>query len=161
MKLAPSDAAAYVFALSLAAASLAFAGYTITGQRNLLGWGAPIVSSSVSDPLDWTELQRRAWLAAPADPIETSSVEAAEPPLSGTGSAEQPDGWSGPPVRYRLYMVIRGTAFVEAMDAPNRPILPADVGYRLPGAGRVIALEQRRGKWVVVTTRTEILEQPD
>jgi hypothetical protein len=160
MKPSASDATAYAIAVLLAGASVTFAGYMIAEKRDLLGWGAPIMSSEMQDPLDRTEAASRAWLAQPADPMPTSSVESPAPAPSGTAPAAEPDTWTGPPIRYRLYTVIRGTAFVEAMDAPSKPILPADVGYQLPGAGRVIALEQRRGRWVVVTTRTEILEQP-
>jgi hypothetical protein len=81
------------------------------------------------------------------DPTPTGSIAAAS-------RADPPDGASPPSVHYRLVAASRDLAWVES-EAGFRRVKPGDV---LPTLGRVVAIEQRDGRWILLTERAETLE---
>lgn len=60
------------------------------------------------------------------------------------------------PIRYRLVSVVGERAYVEDGESDAPLLISITRGSFLAGAGRVTAIENRAGRWVVVTTRATI-----
>jgi hypothetical protein len=61
-------------------------------------------------------------------------------------------------LRYNLRTVFKDTAFVDVSNGRSVVTMPVEMGAQLPGVGRVLRFENRRGKWILVTSSTEISE---
>ncbi|PWV99815.1 hypothetical protein DFR52_10312 [Hoeflea marina] len=94
---------------------------------------------------------------SPFDPITTATATAPPPDRSGD-SAEEPDTVSqtfpGRP-RYRLLHVANGRAMIEDQSG----IYIVRVGSVLPDNSRLSALEMRDGRWVIINSNGEVVDQ--
>jgi hypothetical protein len=62
-------------------------------------------------------------------------------------------------LRYNLRTVFQNTAFVDISNGHSSITLPLERGTLIPGVGKVLRFEKRKGKWVVVTGSAEISEE--
>lgn len=153
----------YAVGFVLAALSAAFAAYTIdsrSGQNALpsvlpsLAGGVP---TNISRGLSTTWNRQRN-----ADPDNTGSVKksaatAAKADEGKTGEASaQADSKSATAHSYVVRKVVRGAALVEGPEG-LQAVIP---GVVLPGAGRIMKIEQQDSGWVVVTSETVIKTAP-
>ena len=150
--------------LALAVASGSFAGYmisdrdrqpqfsgaeylTVFAKLTPSGQGSPTAAQGRRRDLDATE----------PDDLATASIA----PNAGSGMNDRADMPTGSvpgamlSMRgYVLRSVARGAALIESPDG-LREVRP---GAILPNAGLVTAIEQRGGRWVVVTSQGLIIE---
>ncbi len=137
----------------LAVASGTFAGTMITRDRATESASAP---SSGGSRIVVDFERHEGWSDGPAVTGSLArSVEAKSDSRSAGGGPDAPTGSnrSGGAAAlgadsYRLLGVWDGSALIES-DEGLRQVKPGAV---LPGAGRVEAIEQRSGRWVVVTS---------
>jgi hypothetical protein len=116
------------FATLLAAGSLAFALYmNLAPERDRIA-GINARNANNAAP-------RRQTPEADRDDLITASIA---PPL------------------YRLVTVVGDKAYVEDVEGGSALLIAVTRGSFLAGAGRVTAIENRAGRWVVVTTGTTI-----
>lgn len=88
------------------------------------------------------------------DLFSTGNI-ASDPTRDPPGSDEQP--FPGAAVEFRLVHVANGRAMIE--DDAGLWIVQS--GSRLPDSSRVAAIEQRAGKWVLVTSKEQVFELSD
>lgn len=90
------------------------------------------------------------------DPITTASVSKLGDEASGAPLVEMdPDKTFPGKPRYRLLHVANGRALIE--DRSGMYIVR--IGSVLPDNSRLATLEQRSGKWVIVTSNGEVIER--
>lgn len=68
------------------------------------------------------------------------------------GAAEQP--FPGPKIDFTLVHVANGRAMIQ----DNAGLWVVQAGSVLPDSSKVASIEQRNGKWVLVTSRDEVLQ---
>lgn len=69
-----------------------------------------------------------------------------------TGVAEQP--FPGPKIEFKLVHIANGRAMIE----DDAGVWIVQRGSALPDSSRVASIEQRDGKWVLVTSREEVFQ---
>lgn len=93
------------------------------------------------------------------DPIVTGSVTKSSGAAQGASRAAPELFPAGQYLSYKLRAVVQNTAFVDISNGRSIVTLPVEVGVLIPGAGKVLRFERRRGKWIVVTGSSEISER--
>ncbi len=149
---------AFGVGLVLAVSSLGFAAYAIDTRV-----GRPLAATGIMPSLAHGVPTNRAMAAArrrdASDPAATGSVrEAAD---TAEKPAAEAAGPAGSDIRmaghgYVVRQVVEGAALVEGPDG-IRQVMPGAV---LPGAGRIMSIEQSRAGWIVVTSETVIGSAP-
>lgn len=86
------------------------------------------------------------------DLFPTATVPAGQEPVRAVPASEQP--FPADRVPFRLVHVANGRAMIEDRDG----LWVVQRGSRLPDASHVAAIEQRHGRWVLVTTRDAVVE---
>ncbi len=107
-----------------------------------------VVADSLPPPARIRDLPE---LPGELDLFSTGNI-ADEPARDPPGADEQP--FPGAAAEYRLVHVANGRAMIE--DDAGLWIVQS--GSRLPDSSRVAAIEQRAGKWVLVTSREQVIE---
>jgi hypothetical protein len=151
-----SDLLLNLASIVLAFTSASFAGYMVMyGPPQKLGdTPAASVSLELFDP-SRTEPDGLDSL----DPIVTGSI------AKGTGGDKKINRatfevlYPDQRVRYKLRAIVENTAFVDVSNGASTVTLPVETGAVLPGVGRVLRFEKRKGHWILVTLSTEISEQ--
>ncbi|MFB9950153.1 flagellar protein [Rhizobium puerariae] len=116
------------------------------------GIGRPVVSVS---PLAMTDSSKEDW-PAPREPMDalttaTTTSSLGETRDKGTFREEQPfPGKSG----FRLLHVANGRALIE----DGSGMYMVRVGSILPDNSKLATLEQRDGKWVIITSKGEVYQ---
>ncbi len=85
-------------------------------------------------------------------PTGTVPAEAAKPPAAKRADQPFPGDTARPP-DFNLIEVANGRAMIEDADG----IWVVKVGSPLPNNSRVSAIEQRQGKWVLVTSANDVI----
>lgn len=86
------------------------------------------------------------------DFFPTATLPSGDEPARVIPSSDQP--YPADRVDYRLVHVANGRAMIEDPDG----LWVVQRGSRLPDASRVASIEQRKGKWVLVTNRNQVVE---
>jgi hypothetical protein len=149
------DIALNTVSIVLAGFSASFAWYMVMYGPNERGGEVPKITVAL-EPFDTTRDKLGSHDAL--DPIVTGSIAKSE---AGSGPAKrampaflQPDQH----LRYNLRTVFKDTAFVDVSNGKSVVTMPVEMGAQLPGVGRVLRFENRRGKWILITSSTEISE---
>jgi hypothetical protein len=164
-----SDRAIVVAGFAMAAIAAIFPWYVFFNQEsfgvNPMEWG---------DTRDLPETQGRAVVSVsplaipdekdgalpssvPFDPITTATVsDAAETASTGplTVKAALDQSFPGGP-RYQLLHVANGRALIEDVSG----MYMVQVGSALPDNSTLETMEQRDGKWVIITSKGEVLSE--
>ena len=140
-----TDALTYLFAVSLAATCIAFAGYKVI---KLQGMENPPANMGLNFPPPKRKMITDDSILV--DPLTTGST--AGDSLSAEEGARilQPYRPEAPIQEYRLLAVIDGVGFVEVLTLRGKEILPVIAGARLPGAGEVESIGVVDGRWTLV-----------
>lgn len=148
-----TDLLTQVLSLGLAAACLILAGYKVISLRNMENPPADM-------GLNFPEPKRKVITDEPVlvDPMPTNSTAEpesdAEPPR-----VLQPYRAEAPIQDYRLLTVIDGVAFVEVLTLKGKQVMPIAIGSRLPGAGPVMRIDKRNGRWELVAGEVTLLSE--
>lgn len=114
----------------------------------------PVVTVS---PLAMTDSSKEDW-PVPPEPMDTlataTTSSIGEARDNGSGREEQPFPGKG---NFRLLHVANGRALIENSSG----MYMVQVGSTLPDNSKLAALEQRDGKWVIVTSAGEIYQDAD
>ena len=86
------------------------------------------------------------------DFIPTATVRGENDKLRSIPASEQP--FPSDLIKYRLVHVANGRAMIEDEDG----LWVVQPGSRLPDASKVASIEQRNGKWVLVTSLDRVVE---
>lgn len=153
--LTASDIVLNAVSIVLAFFSASFAGYMVLygppeGTDNI-----PTVSSAL-EPFD-NSRSKLGYYDTP-DPIVTGSVTKSAGAEKEARRAVLELFWADQHLNYKLRTIIQNTAFVDISNGRSIVTLPVEVGVLIPGAGNVLRFEKRRGKWIVVTSSSEISE---
>ena len=164
-----SDRAIVIVGFAMAAVAAIFPWYVFFNQDsfgvNPMEWGdtrdlpettgRPVVSVS---PLSIPDEKDGALPSAvPFDPITTATVSDATEtgstgPLPANAALDQK--FPGAP-RYQLLHVVNGRALIEDESG----IYMVQVGSALPDNSTLASMEQRDGKWVIITSEGEVLSE--
>lgn len=153
--LTASDIALNVVSVVLAFFSASFAGYMVMyGPPERAG------NSMVSVALEPFETSHaKLGQYDILDPIVTGSITRDD----GSGKSAQSEALelfqADQHLTYKLRTIVRNTAFVDISNERSLVTLPVEVGVLIPGAGNVLRFERRGGKWIVVTSTSEISEE--
>jgi hypothetical protein len=153
--LTASDIALNVVSVVLAFFSASFAGYMVMyGPPDRTG-NVPVVSVAL-EPFETSRTKLGQYDTL--DPIVTGSItknadagKSAESEALELFQADQH-------LTYKLRTIVRNTAFVDISNERSLVTLPVEVGVLIPGVGNVLRFERRGGKWIVVTSTSEISE---
>lgn len=86
------------------------------------------------------------------DLFATGSLRPAKDEAGVAGVAEQP--FPGPKIDFKLVHIANGRAMVE----DDAGVWVVQLGSVLPDSSRVASIEQRDGRWVLVTSREEVFQ---
>ncbi|MGJ0502341.1 MAG: hypothetical protein ACR65X_01085 [Methylocystis sp.] len=113
---------------------------------------APVENKAVASATESAPAKERAEKAEPkvARAAKNESAKVDMTPVQTIAPA--PKVVSG----YRVRDVYRGAALIES----ERGMIGVEPGEFVPGVGRVIAIQERAGRWVVVTESGEIVGNP-
>jgi hypothetical protein len=156
-----SDILTNTVAISVAFTSAIFAGYMILygaqEDADILSQQQQIV---IKDPIDRGEVAPRRW-AEDKERIDSLATASMRDPSDRSvrkviPTAKFPDD----PLTnsYVLRAVFQGTALIEIRNELAAELWPVTEGSLVPGAGKVIAIEQRDDRWQVITTERTIAE---
>lgn len=152
--LTASDIALNVVAVVLAFFSASFAGYMVMygpPERT----GNPMVSVAL-EPFETSRTKLGQYDIL--DPIVTGSITKND----GSGESAQSKALElsreNQHLTYKLRTILRNTALVDISNERSLVTLPVEVGVLIPGVGNVLRFERRGGKWIVVTSTSEISE---
>lgn len=123
--------------------------------RNLSGMtGGEVFSVS---PLAIPDEKGSSSSGQPFDPITTATVPD-ETPQDGSLSLPTPESTQSPASAkpgYKLLHVANGRALIE----DSRGVYLVQVGSALPDNSKLATMEQRDGKWVIITSNGEVVSQ--
>jgi hypothetical protein len=152
--LTASDIALNVVSVVLAFFSASFAGYMVMygpPERT----GNPMVSVAL-EPFDTSRAKLGQYDIL--DPIVTGSITKNDGSGKSAQSAALELVQADQHLTYKLRAIVRNTAFVDISNDRSLVTLPVEVGVLIPGVGNVLRFERRGGKWIVVTSTSEISE---
>lgn len=145
---------------SLAAAAAFFPWYVFLNEASF--GDQPTLWRDERNPLERAgaasqALSNDAGTAAPFDPITTATVGGLPPglghdPLAGVAAVEQ--AFPGAP-QYQLVHVANGRALIEDKSG----MYMVKVGSALPDNSTLATMEQRDGKWVIVTSNGDVISE--
>jgi hypothetical protein len=154
-KLTASDIALNVVSVVLAFFSASFAGYMVMYGPPERSGKVPMVSVAL-EPFDRSRTKLGQYDIL--DPIVTGSITRDDGSGKSAQSAALELVQANQHLSYRLRTIVRNTAYVDISNDRSLVTLPAEVGALIPGVGNVLRFERRGGKWVVVTSTSEISE---
>lgn len=152
--LTTSDIALNVVSVVLAFFSASFAGYMVMygpPERT----GNPMVSVAL-EPFETSRTKLGQYDIL--DPIVTGSITRDAGAGKSAQSAALELFQADQHLTYKLRTIVQNTAFVDISNERSLVTLPVEVGVQIPGAGNVLRFERRGGKWIVVTSTSEISE---
>ena len=153
--LTAGDIALNVVSIVLAFFSASFAGYMVMyGPPERTG-NNPAVSVAL-EPFDTSRTKLGQYDTL--DPIVTGSITKAADAGKSANRAALEFFEADQHLNYKLRAVVRNTAFVDISNGRSIVTLPVEVGVLIPGVGNVLRFERRGGKWIVVTSASEISE---
>ena len=153
--LTASDIALNVVSVVLAFFSASFAGYMVMyGPPDGTG-NIPTVSVAL-EPFDTTRTKLGQYDTL--DPIVTGSITKPTDTGRSANRAALELFQADQHLNYKLRTVVRNTAFVDISNGRSIVTLPVEVGGLIPGVGNVLRFERRGGRWIVVTSTSEISE---
>jgi hypothetical protein len=153
-KLTASDIALNVVSVVLAFFSASFAGYMVMygpPERS----GNAMVSVAL-EPFDTSRTKLGQYDIL--DPIVTGSITRNDGAGKSAQSAALELVQANQHLSYKLRTIVRNTAYVDISNDRSLVTLPVEVGVLIPGVGNVLRFERRGGKWIVVTSTSEISE---
>lgn len=154
-KLTASDIALNVVSVVLAFFSASFAGYMVMYGPPERSGNVPMVSVAL-EPFDTSRTKLGQYDVL--DPIVTGSITKD----SGTGMSARSAALelyrTDQHLNYKLRTIVQNTAYVDISNDRSLVTLPVEVGVLIPGVGNVLRFERRGGKWIVVTSTSEISE---
>jgi hypothetical protein len=154
--LTAGDIALNAVSIVLAFFSASFAGYMVMygppeGADNI-----PTVSVAL-EPFETS--RTKLGLYDTLDPIVTGSITRSADDGENAPRAAVELFQSDQHLNYKLRTIVLNTAFVDISNDRSIVTLPIEVGAMIPGIGNVLRFERRGGKWIVVTTSSEISEK--
>jgi len=153
--LTAGDIALNVASVVLAFFSASFAGYmVIYGPPDRTG-NIPTVSVAL-EPFDTSRTKLGQYDTL--DPIVTGSITKATDTGKSAHRAALELFEADQHLNYKLRSIVQNTAFVDISNDRSIVTLPVEVGVLIPGAGNVLRFERRGGRWIVVTSTSEISE---
>ena len=153
--LTASDIALNVVSVVLAFFSASFAGYMVMyGPPDGTG-NIPTVSVAL-EPFDTSRTKLGQYDTL--DPIVTGSITKATDTNKSANRAALELFEADQHLNYKLRTIVQNTAFVDISNGRSIVTLPVEVGVLIPGAGNVLRFERRGGRWIVVTSTSEISE---
>jgi hypothetical protein len=154
-RLTASDIALNVVSVVLAFFSASFAGYMVMyGPPD--GTGTMPTVSVALEPFDTSRNKLGQYDAL--DPIVTGSITKAADAGQSANRAALELFETDQHLNYKLRAIVQNTAFVDISNGRSIVTLPVEVGVLIPGVGNVLRFERRGGKWIVVTSTSEISE---
>lgn len=129
----------------LAAACLGLAGYKVITLSNMEN---PPANMGLNFPVQKRKIITDDTILT--DPMPTNTTSRSGQGASGVPRILQPYSNEAPIQDYRLLTVIDGVAFVDVLTLQGKQVVPVAVGARLPGAGTVISIDKRQGRWELV-----------
>lgn len=154
-KLTASDIALNVVSVVLAFFSASFAGYMVMyGPPDRTG-NVPIISVALQ-PFETSPTKLGQYDTL--DPIVTGSITKDDGSGKSASRAALELFQADQHLNYRLRTIVQNTAFVDISNDRSIITLPVEVGVLIPGVGNVLRFERRGGKWIVVTSTSEISE---
>jgi len=151
--LTASDIALNVVSVVLAFFSASFAGYMVMyGPPDRTG-NVPVVSVAL-EPFETSRTKLGQYDIL--DPIVTGSITRDDGSGKSANSAALELFQADQHLTYKLRTIVRNTAFVDISNDRSIVTLPVEVGVLIPGVGNVLRFERRSGKWIVVTSTSEI-----
>ncbi len=154
-KLTAGDIAINVVSVVLAFFSASFAGYMVMyGPPERTG-KTPVVSVAL-EPFETSTTKLGQYDTL--DPIVTGSITKDAGSGEGASRSALELFQSDQHLNYKLRTIVRNTAFVDISNDRSIVTLPVEVGVLIPGVGNVLRFERRSGKWIVVTSTSEISE---
>ena len=154
-RLTASDIALNVVSVVLAFFSASFAGYMVMYGPPDRSGNAPIVSVAL-EPFETSPTKLGQYDTL--DPIVTGSITKNADSGKNAQSAALELFQADQHLTYKLRTIVRNTAFVDISNDRSIVTLPVEVGVLIPGAGNALRFERRNGKWIVVTSTSEISE---
>lgn len=153
--LTAGDIALNVVSVVLAFFSASFAAYMVMyGPPDGTG-NIPTVSVAL-EPFDTSRTKLGQYDTL--DPIVTGSVTKAADTGKSANRAALELFEADQHLSYKLRAIVKNTAFVDISNGRSIVTLPVEVGVLIPGVGNVLRFERRGGKWIVVTSTSEISE---
>jgi hypothetical protein len=153
--LTAGDIALNVVSVVLAFFSASFAGYMVMYGPPDRNGNLPMVSVAL-EPFDTSRIKLGQYDIL--DPIVTGSITKD----AGSGKSAQSAALelvqANQHLSYRLRTIVRNTAYVDISNDRSLVTLPVELGVLIPGVGNVLRFERRGGKWIVVTSTSEISE---
>jgi hypothetical protein len=153
--LTASDIALNVVSVVLAFFSASFAGYMVMYGPPDGANKIPAVSVAL-EPFDTSRTKLGQYDAL--DPIVTGSITRDDGSGKTGNRAASELFQSGQQLNYKLRAITQNIAFVDISNGRSIATLSVEVGAPIPGIGTVQRFERRGGKWIVVTTTSEISE---
>ena len=154
-KLTASDIALNVVSVVLAFFSASFAGYMVMyGPPERSGNGSTV--SVALEPFDTSRTKLGQYDIL--DPIVTGSITKSDGSGKSAQSAALELVQANQHLSYKLRTIVRNTAYVDISNDRSLVTLPVEIGVLIPGVGNVLRFERRGGKWIVVTSTSEISE---
>ena len=153
--LTASDIALNVVSVVLAFFSASFAGYMVMYGPPDRNGDIPTVSVAL-EPFDTTRTKLGQYDTL--DPIVTGSITKAADTGRSANRAALELFEADQHLNYKLRAIVQNTALVDISNGRSIVTLPVEVGVLIPGAGNVLRFERRGGKWIIVTSTSEISE---
>ena len=154
-RLTASDIALNVVSVVLVFFPASFAGYMVMyGPPERTG-NIPTVSVAL-EPFNTSPTKLGQYDTL--DPIVTGSITKDADSGESTNRAAVELFQADQHLTYKLRTIFQNTAFVDISNDRSIVTLPVEVGAPIPGAGNVLRFERRGGKWIVVTSTSEISE---
>lgn len=151
--LTASDIALNVVSVVLAFFSASFAGYMVMYGPPERSGNVPMVSVAL-EPFETSPTKLGQYDTL--DPIVTGSITKDDGSGKSASRAALELFQEDPHLTYKLRSIIRNTAFVDISNDRSIVTLPVEIGVLIPGVGNVLRFERRSGKWIVVTSTSEI-----
>jgi hypothetical protein len=146
-------------ALNVASVVLAFFSASFAGYMVLYGPPDGNNKTTVSvalEPFDTSRIKLGQYDTL--DPIVTGSIRKDDGAGRAANHSASEFFQSDQRLNYKLRAVVQNIAFVDISNGRSAVTLPVAVGANIPGIGTVQRFERRGGKWIVVTTSSEISE---
>ncbi|MDP1701114.1 MAG: hypothetical protein Q8L53_09210 [Aestuariivirga sp.] len=153
--LTASDIALNVVSVVLAFFSASFAGYMVMYGPPDRSGNAPMVGVAL-EPFDTSRTKLGQYDTL--DPIVTGSITKDADSGKSAKRAALELFQADQHLNYRLRTIVQNTAFIDISNDRSIVTLPVEIGVLIPGVGNVLRFERRGGKWIVVTSTSEISE---